>query len=462
MVKPAYIKLKNIHLIGIGGTGMNGIAEVLLNLGYAVSGTDIQENESTERLSRLGAKISIGHAAEKVRGADVVVTSSAIQKDNVEVEEARRLKIPVIPRAEMLAELMRLKNGVAVAGSHGKTSTTSMIAQVLEQAELDPTIIVGGRLNTIGAHAKLGEGDFIVAEADESDRSFLYLSPFIAVLTNLDEEHLDQYKTVDEIKKTFAHFANKVPFYCPVILCLDDPNLQSLIPMLERRIITYGFSEMADVFTRDHQFEKFTSTSSLYWKGEVLGKMRLNVPGFHNVQNAMASVAVGLDLGIPISTIFQALENYTGIGRRFELKKRVDSIMIIEDYAHHPTEIRATLETAKKGWGSRTIAVFQPHRYSRLSHLMKEFAPSFKRADILILTDIYPAGERPIKGVTGQALYQEIQESGQKDVYFVKDMKKIPALTAKIVLPDDMILVLGAGNINRIIPKIIEHLERRK
>jgi UDP-N-acetylmuramate--alanine ligase len=361
----------------------------------------------------------------------------------------------------MLAELMRLKNGVAVAGSHGKTSTTSMIAQVLEQAKLDPTIIVGGRLNTIGAHGKLGEGDFIVAEADESDRSFLYLSPFMAVLTNLDQEHLDQYINVDEIKKTFVHFANKVPFYCPVILCLDDPNLRSLIPMLERRIITYGFSEQADVFSRDHQFEKFTSTSTLYWKGEVLGKMRLNVPGFHNIQNAMASVAVGLDLGISVSTILQALENYTGIGRRFELKKRVDSISIIEDYAHHPTEIRATLEAAKKGWSCRTIAVFQPHRYSRLFHLMKEFAVSFQQADTLILTELYPAGEHPIKGVTGQKLYQETRKFGPKNLYFVKDMKDIPALIAKVSLPGDMILVLGAGNINRIIPQIIDHLERR-
>lgn len=462
MAKPAYIKLKNIHLIGIGGTGMNGIAEVLLNLGYSVSGTDIQENESTKRLSHLGANISIGHAAEKVRGADVVVTSSAIQKDNVEVKEARRLKIPVIPRAEMLAELMRMKNGVAVAGSHGKTSTTSMIAQVLEQGGLDPTIIVGGRLNTVGAHAKLGEGDFIVAEADESDRSFLYLSPFIAVLTNLDEEHLDQYKTVDEIKKTFVHFANKVPFYCPVILCLDDLNLRSLIPMLERRIITYGFSEQADVFSRGHQFEKFTSTSTLFWKGEELGEMRLNVPGFHNIQNAMASVAVGLDLGIPISTILQALENYTGIGRRFELKKRVDNILIIEDYAHHPTEIMATLRAAKKGWGRRIITVFQPHRYSRLSHLMEEFARSFSQADILILTELYPAGERPIKGVSGQALYEKTKEFGYKNVYFVKDMEKIPALTTKIALPGDMIFVLGAGNISAVIPKIIDHLQRRK
>ncbi len=449
-------------MIGIGGTGMNGIAEVLLNLGYTVSGTDLSKNEATQRLKRLGATISYGHTADKVHGADVVVISSAIQEDNVEVEEARRLKIPVIPRAEMLAELMRLKNGVAVAGSHGKTSTTSMIAQVLEDAGKDPTIIVGGRLNTVGAHAKLGEGEYIVAEADESDRSFLYLSPFIAVLTNLDEEHLDQYETVEEIKKTFVNFANKVPFYCPVILCLDDSNLQSLIPQLDRKIITYGFSTQADVFSRDLQFHEYTSTSTLYWKGKEIGKLRLNVPGTHNIHNAMASVAVGLYLDIPATTILQALEKYTGIGRRFELKKKVNNISIIEDYAHHPTEIKATLEAAKQGWTCRTIAIFQPHRYSRLSMLMDEFATSFNQADILLLTDIYPAGEKPIKGVTGKALYEEIQEFGHKNVYFEKDLGKIPDLVEKMAKPEDMIFVLGAGNINKVIPEIIKRLERRK
>jgi UDP-N-acetylmuramate--alanine ligase len=449
-------------MIGIGGTGMNGIAEVLLNLGYNVSGTDLGKNEATKRLKHLGAKITYGHAADKVHGADVVVISSAIQEDNIEVEEARRLKIPVIPRAEMLAELMRLKNGVAVAGSHGKTSTTSMIAQVLEDAGLDPTIIVGGRLNTIGAHAKLGEGEYIVAEADESDRSFLYLSPFIAVLTNLDEEHLDQYETVEEIKKTFVNFANKVPFYCPVILCLDDPNLQSLIPQLERRIITYGFSTQADVFSRDIRFNKFTSTSSLHWEGKEIGKLRLTVPGIHNIHNAMASVAVGLYLDIPVATILRALEKYPGIGRRFELKKKVNNISIIEDYAHHPTEIKATLEAAKQGWTCRTIAIFQPHRYSRLSMLMDDFATAFNQADILLLTGIYPAGEKPIKGVTGKALYEEIQEFGHKNVYFEKDLGKIPDLVEKIAEPEDLIFVLGAGNINKVIPEIIKRLERRK
>ncbi|MCK4431559.1 MAG: UDP-N-acetylmuramate--L-alanine ligase [Candidatus Aminicenantes bacterium] len=462
MRKQASKKLKHIHMIGIGGTGMNGIAEVLFNLGYKVSGTDINENEATQRLVNLGLEISIGHKAEKVEGADVVVISSAINEDNVEVGEARRQKIPVIPRAEMLAELMRMKYGIAVAGSHGKTSTTSMIAQVLEVAGFDPTIIVGGRLNTIGAHAKLGEGNFIVAEADESDRSFLYLSPFIAVLTNLDEEHLDQYKSVDEIKKTFVNFANKVPFYCPIVLCLDDSNLQSLVPSLERRIITYGFSAQADIFARGQQFEKFSSISTLYWKGKKLGNLNLNVPGIHSIYNAMAAVAVGMDLDIPVSNIFQALENYRGIGRRFELKKKINNIMVIEDYAHHPTEIKTTLDAAKKGWPRRIIAIFQPHRYSRLSLLMKEFGTAFNEADILIITEVYPAGENPIAGVSGKALYKEILQFGHKNIYFEQDLKKIPSIVGKLALQKDMIIVMGAGNISRVIPGIIERLGRKK
>lgn len=448
-------------MIGIGGTGMNGIAEVLLNTGYKISGTDIEENEATQRLSSLGAEISIGHEAEKVGGADVVVISSAIKGDNVEVQEARRRKIPVIPRAEMLAELMRMKYGIAVAGSHGKTSTTGMIAQVLESGGFDPTIIVGGRLNTVGANAKLGEGDFIVAEADESDRSFLLLSPFIAVLTNLDDEHLDQYKTIDEIKKAFANFANKVPFYCPIVLCLDDGNLQTLIPWLERRIITYGFSAQADIFSRDKQFEEFSSTSTLHWKGNKLGELKLNVPGVHNILNAMAAFAVGLDLDIPPQLIFQALEGYRGAGRRFELKREINDVMIIEDYAHHPTEVKATLDAAKKGWPRRVVAVFQPHRFSRLSILMKSFATSFNQADILIITEIYPAGETPIAGVTGRALFEEVEQFGHKSVFFEAEKKRIPSLLADLVQPKDLILVMGAGNIYQIIPDIIKTVEKR-
>ena len=448
-------------MVGIGGTGMNGIAEVLLNMDYKISGTDIAKTEVTQRLAQLGAEISIGHEAKKVEGADVVVISSAIKQDNVEVEEARRRKIPVIPRAEMLAELMRMKYGIAVAGSHGKTTTTSMIGQVLESAGFDPTIVVGGRLNTVGAHGKLGKGDFIVAEADESDRSFLYLSPFIAVLTNLDDEHLDQYHTVDEIKTTFINFALKVPFYCPVILCLDDPNLQALIPSLERRIISYGFSTQADIFARDMQFEKFSSTSTLYWKGKKFGKLSLNVPGAHNIYNAMAAVAVGLDLDIPPEAILEALEAYSGSGRRFELKKKISDIMIIEDYAHHPTEVKATLEAAKRGWKRRTVVVFQPHRYSRLSVLMNSFATSFNQADVLIITEIYPAGETPIAGVSGKVLHEEIVQFGHKNVYFEPDMKKIASLVGKMAQPEDMILILGAGNIYEVIPDIIKTLESK-
>jgi len=458
LVKQIYKKLNHIHMIGIGGTGMNGIAEVLLNLGYKVSGTDINKNEATKRLSRLGAEISIGHKAEKVEGADVVVISSAIKKNNVEVKEARRRKIPVIPRAEMLAELMRMKYGIAIAGSHGKTSTTSMIAQVLESGGFDPTIIVGGRLNTIGAHAKLGEGDFIVAEADESDRSFLYLSPFIAVLTNLDEEHLDQYKTIDEIKKTFVYFANKVPFYCPVVLCLDDANLRSLIPSLDRRIITYGFSSKADIFAREPEFKDFTSTCILFRKGKKLGTLRLNVPGIHSIYNAMAAVAIGLDLDISISKIFKSLESYHGIGRRFELKATINDIMVIEDYAHHPTEVKAVLNAAKNGWSRRVVAVFQPHRYSRLSLLKEKFATVLKQANLLIITEVYPAGEKPIPGASGVALFEEIKRLGHKNIYFEPTLKKIPGLVEKLLQPKDMIFILGAGSIYRVIPEIIKNI----
>ncbi len=459
MTKKGYRKLNHIHMVGIGGTGMNGIAEVLLNLGYRVSGSDIQENDATQRLARLGAAVSIGHRAENVRAADVVVISSAVHEDNVEVRQARADLIPVIPRAEMLAELMRMKYGIAVAGSHGKTTTTSMTAVVLEAGGYDPTFIVGGRLNTLGANAKLGAGDFIVAEADESDRSFLCLSPFIAVLTNIDEEHLDQYRSLDDIKRTFVDFANKVPFYCPVILCIDDPHLQSIIPDLERKIITYGFSAQSDVTARDPSFDGFRSRSDLVLKGRRLGELKLQVPGLHNILNAMAAAAVGLDLGIPGETILTALESYTGTGRRFELRKIVRDVMVVEDYAHHPTEIKATLEAAKKGWTRRVVAVFQPHRYTRLAKLMPGFATSFNQADILVLTEIYPAGEEPIPGVSGRALFEEVRQFGHKGAHFEADMRNVPALLKTLLAPNDILLVLGAGNINRIIPDIIASLE---
>jgi UDP-N-acetylmuramate--alanine ligase len=455
MVKTIYRKLKHIHMIGIGGTGMNGIAEVLHNLGYKVSGSDIAENEATRRLRGLGAAISIGHKSENVVGADVAVLSSAIKEDNVEVQEARHMKIPVIPRAEMLAELMRMRYGIAVAGSHGKTTTTSMISTVLDKAGFDPTIIIGGRLNTLGANAKLGEGDFFVAEADESDRSFLLLPPFIAVLTNIDAEHLDQYKDVEDLKATFIRFANKVPFYCPVVLCLDDPNLQGIIPSLERRIITYGFSTQSDISARDLRFDKF---ASVFHKGRSLGTLKLNVPGKHSVLNAMASVAVGLDLDMPPTLILEALESFAGTGRRFELKAEIRDMMVVEDYAHHPTEIRATLDAAKRGWPRRVVAVFQPHRYTRMAHLRSDFARSFNQADVLVLTEIYPAGEEPIPGVTGKALFDDVQQFGHKDVHFEADVKKVPAALLKIVRPGDIVIFLGAGNITKIVPEFVKKL----
>ncbi len=462
MVRRGYRKLNRIHMVGIGGTGMCGIAEVLLNLGYQVSGSDLQENEATIRLRNLGAQIFIGHSADNLKEADVVVISSAVKEDNVEVARAKALKIPVIPRAEMLAELMRMKYGIAVAGAHGKTTTTSMTAQVLEAGGYDPTIIVGGRLNTVGSNAKLGEGDFIVAEADESDRSFLYLSPFIAVLTNIDEEHLDQYGTLNEIKKTFVYFANKVPFYCPVILCLDDLNLRSIMPQIERKVITYGFSPEADIQARDFEFDGFSSYSILYVHGQKAGRLELNVPGQHNILNALAATAVGLDLDIEMQTILQALEDYSGTGRRFELKRVVNDIMIIEDYAHHPTEIKATLQAARTGWKRRLVVAFQPHRFSRLARLQSEFATAFRQADLLFLTEIYPAGEKPIPGVSGRNLFEEIWRSGQTNVWFEPELDKLPALLANELRPGDMLLVLGAGHINRIIPEVIKILEKEK
>jgi UDP-N-acetylmuramate--alanine ligase len=462
MVKMTYRKLKHIHMIGIGGTGMNGIAEVLLNLGYKVTGSDLAANEATRRLAKLRARISFGHRAENVRGADVVVVSTAVHEDNPEVVEARRALIPVIPRAEMLAELMRMKMGIAVAGSHGKTTTTSMIAVLLDKAGFDPTIVVGGRLNTLGANARLGEGDFFVAEADESDRSFLYLSPFIAVLTNIDAEHLDHYANIEEIKHVFARFANKVPFYCPIILCLDDPNLQSIIPGLERRLITYGFSAQADIGARDMSFEGFGSTSTVLRKGRPLGRLSLRVPGKHMIANALAAVAVGLDLDIPPALILEALAAYEGTGRRFELKAVIKDVMVVEDYAHHPTEIKATLDAAKRGWPRRIVAVFQPHRYTRLHHLMADFATSFNQADVLILTEVYPAGENPIGGATGRALYEEVRRFGHKNAFFEPDLARIPARLKTLVRSGDTVIFMGAGNIPRIIPDFLKRLEAKR
>jgi UDP-N-acetylmuramate--alanine ligase len=445
-------KYQHIHFVGIGGIGMSGIAEVLLNLGYRVSGSDAKLSSITERLAKLGANISEGHAASNIGAAQVVVTSTAVRTDNPEVAEAIRRQIPVIPRAEMLAELMRLKYGVAIAGSHGKTTTTSMVATVLDRAHFDPTIVVGGRVNTIGSNAKLGRGDFMVVEADESDKSFLKLSPTIAVVTNIDLEHLDFYSGIEEIRACFLEFVNKVPFYGSVIICLDDPNVQLIIPQITRRVITYGMRAQAEVSASDIQIEKerFGSTFLLRRKGETLGRIRLNVPGEHNISNALAAASVALDLEIGFEKIADGLEAFRGAERRFQVKSRIEErdLLLVDDYGHHPTEIRATLAAAKTA-GRRVVVLFQPHRYTRTAALLKEFARSFYDADVVMLLDIYPASEEPIPGVNSQALAEEIERFGHRNVRYIGPVEKGAQALRDAAQPGDLLLTLGAGNVSR-------------
>lgn len=452
-------KYQHIHFVGIGGIGMSGIAEVLLNLGYRISGSDAKRSSITDRLERLGARVFEGHAAAHIEGAHVVVTSTAVRPDNPEVAEAMRKQIPVIPRAEMLAELMRLKYGVAIAGSHGKTTTTSMAAVVLDRAGLDPTIVVGGRVNTLGSNAKLGRGDFMVVEADESDKSFLKLSPTIAVVTNIDLEHLDFYSGIEEIRDHFVQFVNKVPFYGSVIICLDDPNIQMIIPQIQRRVITYGMRAHAEISASDVQIsrENFGSTFTVRRKGEALGTVKLNVPGEHNVCNALAVVAVGLELEVEFAQIAAGLAAFTGAGRRFEIKGLIPAepgadersgILVVDDYGHHPTEIRATLAAAKTS-GRRVVVLFQPHRYTRTAALLDEFARSFYDAEVVLLTDIYAASEDPIPGVTAQALVEQIEKFGHRNARYIGGVEQGKQALLDVAQPGDLVLTLGAGNVWR-------------
>ena len=444
-----FSKFQHIHFVGIGGIGMSGIAEVLLNLGYRVSGSDVKRTAVTDRLEKLGGTIHEGHAASNIEGAHVIVTSTAVRSDNPEVTEAVRKQIPVIPRAEMLAELMRLKYGIAIAGSHGKTTTTSMTAYVLTQGGLDPTVVVGGRLNAWGSNAKLGKGDFILVEADESDKSFLKLSPTIAVVTNIDREHLDFYKDLDEIKSHFVQFVNKVPFYGAVIICLDDPNVQAIIPLITRRIISYGMTAQADISASQIEVmhDKFGSAFNIRYRGQDLGRVQLNVPGMHNVSNAMAAIAIGLDLELSFEVIASALETFRGADRRFQIKgERADNILVVDDYGHHPTEIRATLAAAKSS-GRRLVTLFQPHRYTRTAVLREEFARSFYDADVVLLTDIYAASEEPIEGVTAQALAEDIERFGHRNVHYIGAIEEGARAIAAVVQPGDLVLTLGAGSI---------------
>ncbi|HEX9204223.1 MAG TPA: UDP-N-acetylmuramate--L-alanine ligase [Vicinamibacteria bacterium] len=441
-------RIQHIHFVGIGGSGMSGIAEVLLNLGYTVSGSDLKRSSVTDRLVSLGARFAEGHAAARLRGAHVVVTSTAVKPENPEVVEARRLGIPVIPRAEMLAELMRLKYGVAVAGSHGKTTTTSMVALVLDKGGLDPTVVVGGRLGVLGSGARLGRGDFMVAEADESDRSFLKLSPTMAVVTNIDREHLDTYRDLLDLQEAFLGFVNKVPFYGAAVLCLDDAPVQDILPRVERRIVTYGLSPQAHVSARELRVGPLGSTYTATVGGEPQGPITLHVPGAHNVANSLAAVAVGADLGVSFDAIREGLETFTGVDRRFQLRGEAKGVTVIDDYGHHPTEVKVTLEALKaRAGGRRTVVLFQPHRFTRTQALWDDFCRSFHMADLLLVTDIYPASEEPIAGITAEALALAIAERGHRHAAYAGDLKAATERLAAEVLKGDVVLTLGAGSV---------------
>ena len=453
-------KVRQVHFVGVGGIGMSGIAEVLLNLGYGVTGSDLVASGVTRRLEELGGRVAVGHSARNVKGADVVVVSSAVGPGNVEVAEARRLQIPVIPRAEMLAELMRMKYGVAIAGSHGKTSTTCMVAQVLSGSNLDPTIVIGGRLEILGSNAKLGKGDLLVAEADESDGSFLHLSPTIAVVTNIDAEHLDHYGSLGRLQDAFVDFLNKVPFYGTGIVCLDDPRIREILPRLERKIITYGLSDSPDLKADGIEVKEFTSRFEVSFKGKPLGRVDLKVPGRHSISNSLAAFGVGLELDLPFDWIASHLSQFRGADRRFQLKGEVKGILVIDDYGHHPAEILATLLAARRGWDRRTVVVFQPHRYSRARALHDEFARCFENADVLVVTDIYPAGETPIPGVSGESLAEATRRQGHRDVTLVRDLKDVPDFLISRVKPGDMVITLGAGSVWRAGEEFLRRLEK--
>jgi UDP-N-acetylmuramate--alanine ligase len=443
-----FFKAQHLHFTGIGGIGMSGIAEVLLNLGYTISGSDLKLTPITERLAAMGAVIHEGHDAANVGDARALVVSSAVDESNPEVQEARRRQIPVIPRGELLAELMRLKYGVAVAGSHGKTTTTSMAAAILNHAGLDPTVVVGGRAATMGgSNARVGNSDFLVVEADESDRSFLKLAPILAIVTNIDREHLDCYSSLEDIRGAFLEFVNKVPFYGASILCLDDANVQGILPSIRRRTITYGTSAQADLQGVEIVHDHFSSEFRLLFRAADLGRFRLSVPGRHNVLNAMAAAAVALELDVKPGVIREALAGFTGVERRFQVRGKERGVTVIDDYGHHPTEIRATLAGARLGGFRRIHVLFQPHRYTRTFHLMDEFAGAFHQADTLFLMDIYAASEKAIEGVSAEALVERIRQFGHRGVEYVGTMGRGVEALAGVAREGDLVLTLGAGNV---------------
>jgi UDP-N-acetylmuramate--alanine ligase len=462
-----FAKLQRIHFVGIGGIGMSGIAEVLINLGYKISGSDLKSSAVTQRLATLGATISEGHRAENVSGAEVVVASSAVSSDNPEIVEARSLHIPVIQRAEMLAELMRLKYGIAIAGMHGKTTTTSMVAAVLAAGGLDPTVVVGGRVDAMGSNARLGKSQYLVAEADESDRSFLKLSPILAVVTNIDREHMDCYRSMRDVKRAFLDFMDRLPFYGMVVACNDDPLLRRLFPQIQRRLVTYGTRRGSDFQIKlekpkpNQDQKSCVSRFHVTYRGETLGGFELHVPGVHNIQNATAAIAVGVGLDVPVEQIHTALASFAGVDRRFQLCGTAAGVSVIDDYGHHPTEIRATLAAARECGYRKVHVVFQPHRYSRTQSLMDEFATAFEDADSLFVLDIYPAGESAIAGITGEALARQISEKGTTAAQYVNSFEDAATSVTTSAEEGDMVLTLGAGSVSQLGPMILETLQAR-
>ena len=450
-------KIQLIHFVGIGGIGMSGIAEVLANLGYQVSGSDLKESAVTERLRSLGITVHLGHHGRAIEGAQVVVISSAVRGDNPEVVAAHGAKVPVIPRGEMLAELMRMKYGIAVAGSHGKTTTTSMVAQVLNQGGIDPTIVIGGKLGTIGSNAKLGKGPFLVAEADESDGSFLMLNPTLAVITNIDREHLDHYKDLEEIQDAFVAFANKVPFYGSVFLCMDDPHAAAARPRLKRQVRTYGTHPQVDLRARDIRQEGFRTHFKVTAYGVDLGAFSLGVPGHHMVLNALAAIGIALELDVEPEVIQASLSSFTGADRRFHLKGERGGVLVVDDYGHHPTEITATLAAARAGFPERRIvAAFQPHRYSRTKALLEEFGTAFFEADAVLVTDIYAAGEPALQGVDGAAVAEALRAHGQKEVHLVNRVEDLPEALRRLTRAGDLVITFGAGSITHAGPAFLD------
>jgi UDP-N-acetylmuramate--alanine ligase len=456
-----YGKIQKIHFVGIGGIGMSGIAEVLINLGYQVSGSDLKESDITRRLASLGGTVAYGHRAENLSEVDVVVTSTAVGENNPEVQEAHRRKIPVIPRAEMLAELMRMKHGIAIAGTHGKTTTTSMVATVLSHGGIDPTVVIGGRLDSIGSNAKMGEGEFLVAEADESDGSFLKLSPTIAVVTNVDEDHLDYYSDLDEIRSTFLDFINKVPFYGLVVLCLDDENLQGMIPEVKKRLVTYGLTTQADFQASEIEHQADRTSFLVHCRGEALGRLSIRMPGRHNVLNALAAVAVGMELEMPFASIAEGFQDFGGVQRRFQVKGEAQGIMVVDDYGHHPVEIKATLAAARSGWNRRVVAVFQPHRYSRTEALFDDFVTAFYQADHIAVMDIYAAGEEPRAEVSAEKLADGINSHGHKSCCYTGNVEATIEHLQAVLQPGDIVITLGAGNVWQVAANLLELLEQK-